>query len=206
MKHPARLAILIAAVAALSVGLLACGDDDDDETTAAATTEQAAEEMPASQMLSLNGEDTTLVLDPATAGVLEQNKVTVAPVKPAAAKGGGIAFPITGGEVDSESLAGTIEHSGGLTFRAGGQEVTITDFVVDTVAGSLTSTAGGAELPTLDLDLGSLQRSMEAGAIVASGIQATLTAEAAKALNDAFGVSLFEAGLPIGEVTVRATA
>jgi hypothetical protein len=47
---------------------------------------------------------------------------------------------------------------------------------------------------------------MRGGAIVASGISATLTGEAAKALNEAFGVSLFEEGLAIGDVPVRAVA
>ena len=95
-----------------------------------------------------------LALDPGTAEVLTENKVEVAPVGPASAGDDGIAFPITGGEVDSETLAGTIDHSGGLEFSAGKTSVALTDFVVDTAAGTLTATTpDGAELVTLDLDL-----------------------------------------------------
>jgi Htaa len=208
MSKPRNLRLL-ALLAALMLALVAvaCGDDDEDEggeDAAAQATEQQTE--AASQQLDLNGETTVLVLDAGTAKVLTDNKVTVAPVDPAAPDGDGIGFPITGGMVDSESLAGTIEHSGGLRFSAGGTDLDVTNFVVDTEAGTLTATAGGADVPLLALDLSGLERSQEGGAIVASGIKATLTPEAAMALNDTFKVKLFEEGLAIGDVTVRATA
>jgi hypothetical protein len=196
-----RLATLLATLAVALVGA-SCGGDDDGDATAGGSEQTTM----GSQQLMLAGEDTTLVLDPGTAGVLRENKVKVAPVDPAAPGGDGIAFPITGGDVDSESLAGTIEHSGGLAFSAGGTTVELTDFVVDTRAGTLTATVGGAQVPILSLDLSGLERSMRGGAIVASGIEATLTGEAAKALNDAFGVTIFDEGLAIGDVTVRAVA
>jgi Htaa len=194
----------LAVIAVLATALVAagCGDDDEGEATAGGG-DQATQ---SSQQLRLTGEDTTLVLDSGTAMVLEENKVEVAPVDPAGPGGDGIAFPITGGEVDAESLAGTIEHSGGLAFSAGETTVELTDFVVDTRAGTLTATVGQGQVPILSLDLSGLERTMEGGAIVASGISATLTAEAAQALNDAFGVSIFEEGLAIGDVTVRAVA
>jgi hypothetical protein len=191
--------LTIALVPVLALGLAACGEDDEPAGASAATTETA-------QTLMLTGEDTTLALDPSTATVLEENQVKVAPVDPAAASDEGIAFPITGGEVDGESLAGTIEHSGGLRFSAGGERLEVTDFRVDTEQGVLFAQAGGSEVPLLDLDLSALERSMEGETIVASGISAALTAEAAEALNTTFGVDLFEEGLAIGDVTVRATA
>ena len=200
-----RLLALVAAMA-LALFSVACGDDDEDEGGGSAGTTTQEETMAESQPLELNGETTTLVLDAGTAKVLTDNKVKVAPVDPAAPDGDGIGFPITGGTVDSESLAGTIDHSGGLRFSAGGTNLEVTDFVVDTEAGTLTATAGGADIPLLTLDLSGLERSMDGQAIVASGITAALTADAAKALNDTFKVKLFEEGLAIGDVTVTATA
>jgi hypothetical protein len=199
---------LLALVAALALALVAvaCGDDDDDDGGGGGNGATSEETEMASQQLRLNGETTVLVLDAGTAKVLTDNKVKVEPVDPAAPDGDGIGFPITGGMVDSESLAGTIEHSGGLRFVVGGASVEVTDFVVDTEAGTLTATASGAELPLLALDLSGLQRTDEGGAIVASGIKATLTPEAATALNQTFQVKLFKEGLAIGDVTVRATA
>ena len=198
MRRILRLPLLAALVAALALGVAACGDDDDDAADGATTAAASA--------LALTGESTTLSLDEGTAGVLTENDITVAPVAPATAGDAGIAFPITGGTVDAESLAGTIEHSGGLRFSAGGTDLDLTDFVIDTAAGTLTATAAGAQVPILDVDLTGLQRSEDAGVIVLEGITVTLGAEGAAALNDTFGVTLFEEGLPIGDVTVRATA
>ena len=198
-----RLLALVAAFA-LALVAVACGDDDDE---GGGGSDAAVEETEAaSQQLRLNGETTVLVLDEQTAMILADNEVEVAAVDPAGPEGDGIGFPITGGTVDSESLAGMIEHSGGLRFSAGGTNLEVTDFVVDTEAGTLTATAAGAEVPLLQLDLSGLERTEEGGAIVASGIEASLTPEAAKALNDTFKVKLFEEDLAIGDVTVRATA
>ena len=191
-----RITLLAALVLALAIGVAACGDDDDD--AAEATTDGAE--------LVLTGESTTLALDEATAGVLTDNGVEVAPVDPATAGDEGIAFPITGGTVEAESLAGTIEHSGGLVFSAGGTELEVTDFVIDTTDGVLTATAGGDQIPLLAVDLTALERSDDSGTIVLEGIATSLSAEAAIALNDTFGVDIFEEGIPIGTVTVRATA
>lgn len=198
MSKHLKITALLAALAVLALGVAACGDDEEETTTAA----------DAAQTLALTGEQTVLALDSGTADVLAENRVEVAPVDPASAGDDGIAFPITGGEVDSETLAGTIDHSGGLEFSAGKTSVALTDFVVDTAAGTLTATTpDGADLVTLDLDLSGLERSDEPdGSIVASGIVATLSRDGAKALNQAFDVDLFEGGLAIGDVTVTATA
>lgn len=198
MKRLLRLGLVLGVIAALALVLAACGDDDDDGDSGA-TTDQVTE-------LTLNGEDTTLVLDEATAGVLEENMVSVAPVDPATAGDEGIAFPITGGTVEAESLGGTIDHSGGLVFSAGGTDLEVTDFVIDTAAGSLLATAGGDQIPLLAVDLSGLERSEDGDVIVLEGITTSLTPEAADALNSTFDVQLFEEGLAIGDVTVRATA
>ena len=185
-------------VAALAFGLAACGDDGDDAADTATTTAAAT--------LTLTGEGTTLALDAGTAQVLTDNSIAVAPIDPATAGDDGITFPITGGSVEAESLAGTIEHSGGLRFSAGGTDLDLTDFVIDTSAGTLTATAGGAQVPILDVDLTGLERSDDMGTIVLEGITVSLSAEGAAALNETFGVTLFTEGLAIGDVTVRATA
>ena len=192
-----RTAPMVAVVAALAVGLVACGSDSSSTDNTASTA--------APQNLALTGKYSTLVLNPATAGVLADNKISVAPIAPATVKGAGIAFPITGGSVDPNTLAGTIDHSGGLDFKSGATQVKLTDFVVDTTKGTLTSTAGGAQLPTLSLNLNGLKKVTNGSVIVASGIKASLTTQAAKALNDAFGVSIFTKGLAIGTITVTAT-
>ena len=187
-----RLTAVMAAVS-LALAPVACGDDESGGGGG-------------SQELTLNGEKTVLTVNEDVAAVLQQQKVKVAPVEPAGPDDAGIQFPITGGAVDSKTLAGAIEHSGGLLFTAAGETLEITDFVADTEAGLLTATAGAAELPVMDLDLSGVKKSTKDGAIVASGITATLSGYGAEAMNAILGVNFFKEGLPLGELTVTATA
>ena len=181
---------------ALALGALGCGDDEDEGSSAP----------EGSKELTLNGEKSVLTLDEGVVAVLQQKKVQVVPVKPAGADPAGVQFPITGGTVNSETLAGSIEHSGGLRFRIGRETLVVRDFVADTESGILTATAGAAEIPLLTLDFAGLKKSTEGGAIVASRIGVALTLDAANAMNAILGVGFFEKGLALGELTVTATA
>jgi hypothetical protein len=186
-----RLLALLATLA-LALGAIACGDDDDEG---------------GGKELTLNGENTVLTLDGAVVSALQAKKVKVVPIEPAGPGGpAGVKFPITGGKVNSETLAGSIEHSGGLRFRIGRETLVVRDFVADTESGILTATAGAAEIPLLTLDFAGLKKSTEGGAIVASGIGVALTLDAANAMNAILGVGFFEKGLALGELTVTATA
>ena len=194
---------LLAWIAALSLAIapIACGDDEDEGS--AGSSETAAEE---GTRLGLNGRHSVLAFDKGAVAVLQEKKVKVAPIGPAAPGGGGIRFPITGGVVNSKTLAGSIAHSGGLKLSVGGQTLEVTNFVADTEAGVLTATAGAAEIPLLTLDFTGLKKSTKGAAIVASGIKTTLTDYAASAMNGILGVTFFEEGLALGEITVTATA
>lgn len=186
---------LSGAILTSGVVLAACGSDSEETTTA--TTEEMT---TAAAMVTLVGEDTYLVLDPGTAQVLTDNDVAVAPAAPAEAAEAGIAFPITGEQVDATTLAsGVITHTGGLTFSAGGTDLTVTDFSVDLSTGVLTATLpDGSPLPLLNLDLSMAEVSdTDAGKDV-KGVKGSLTGGAATALNDTFGVELFSDGLAIG--------
>src|SRR5690242_7077471 len=88
--------------------------------------------------IQLDGVRTTLTTDPATTGVLVRNGILPLPVGPATVVprfgAGGLSlsygFPITGDRVDAASLAGFINHSGGLRFAnvANGHTLTLTNF------------------------------------------------------------------------------
>lgn len=185
------------------VGVAACGSDEESTTTTPAATTAAttaAETTMAAEMVTLVGEDTYLVLDAGTAQVLTDNGVTVAPAAPAEAVQDGIAFPVTGEQVDAATLAsGVITHSGGLTFTAGGTELTVTDFSVDLSTGVLTATLpDGSPLPLLNLDLSQAEVSDTDVGKDVKGVLGALTGDAATALNDTFGVDFFAEGLAIG--------
>src|SRR5512144_1406524 len=73
---------------------------------------------------------TNLHLNAATAGVLTDAGLAVAPVGPAKASGLRVSFPVTGGAIDPATAVGRVAHSGGLAFSSHGSTVRLTNFVV----------------------------------------------------------------------------
>ena len=157
--------------------------------------------------VALAGGSTALALDSGAAAALASLGITAGVVAPGSAESDGLNFPITGGKVDAESFAGRIRHSGGLSLTKGSTVVELTRFTINVDADpDLTALVGGQRVSILDLDLSALEASVRGRRITLSGVRATLTAGAAAALNQAFGTSVFTAGLAIGTATVKARA
>jgi hypothetical protein len=155
--------------------------------------------------VSVVGGKTKLSVDAGTAAALGSLGVAVEPIRPAYTRRGSFKFPITGGEVDPKTLAGQIGHSGGLAFEKGSTRVALTDFVINIDADpDLTAMVGGSRVSILSLDLSNLERRDRHGKVYLSGIEASLTAGAAAALNAAFSTTAFEAGLLIGTAKLKA--
>ena len=68
----------------------------------------------------LGGGSTTFALNAGVGAALGDAGVKVGVLKPATAGRKGIAFPISGGAIDPATGAGRIAHTGGLSFKAGG--------------------------------------------------------------------------------------
>jgi hypothetical protein len=115
------------------------------------------------------------------------------------------AFPIVGGKVDKDPLGGKIVHSGGLSFSADSEKVVVKRFVIDLDRGVLSAKVAGTGQRIALLRLGAPE-GVKVGSerIVLKGVDAKLSAQAAKALNEAFDTELFAGGLLIGEATVNA--
>jgi hypothetical protein len=151
----------------------------------------------------LRGGATTLALDPGTAAALTSAGISVSPIGPAGAGQEGIAFPITGGRVATDPVGGRIAHSGGLRLRDA-DTVRLRKLVLRLdAAPDLTARVGGRRVSILDLDLSQVQLALERRRLTVSGVRATLSADGAAALNQAFGTQL-PAGLTIGTATVDA--
>jgi hypothetical protein len=96
-------------------------------------------------------------------------------------------------------------HSGGLSFSADSESVVVKRFVIDVDRAVLTAKVAGTGQRIALLKLGAPESAkVGAGQIVLRGVDAKLTAQAAKALNEAFDTDLFAGGLLIGEATVIA--
>ncbi len=172
-----------------------------------ATTAQSAERHN-DDTDELSGK-TWLKIDKGTAAALSDAGVKVeatgAAVGPTDERPYTFAFPIVGGKVDKEPLGGRIVHSGGLSFSADSKSVVVKRFVIDLDRGVLTAKVAGTGQRIDLLRLGAPE-GVKVGAerIVLKGVDAKLTAQAAKALNEALDTDLFEGGLLIGEATVIA--
>lgn len=125
-------------------------------------------------------------------------------------------FPVDAGEFDAGTAKGEIIHSGGLNLRRGTTTVTIATFTIDTIGTQpvLTGIVKANDtivgrIPLFNLSLPPLTLPVRPvpfppplssvfSQVLIPGVGVTLTATAATALNSAFGVTAFTAGIPIG--------
>src|SRR5215203_2487912 len=170
------------------------------------TTAQSSEQHNG-KAVELSGK-TWLKLDKDTAAALSDAGVKVEATGAAegpTAKRPYFAFPIVGGKVDKHPLGGKIVHSGGLSFSANSEKVVVKRFVIELDRGVLTAKVAGTGQRIALLRLGAAE-GVKVGSerIVLKDVDAKLTSQAAKALNEAFDTKLFAGGLLIGEATVIA--
>jgi hypothetical protein len=152
----------------------------------------------ASAQATVIGKSTDVVVNPAASAALRHAGITVTAVAPATAETT-LLFPVSGGQIVIATLVGTIDHTGGLTFRHGGKSVTLTSFVINTSARRLTATASGVSVPVFDLDLASSRHAGGPdGTVLASNIKLTVTSQAATALNSELDVNTFKDGMLFG--------
>jgi hypothetical protein len=172
-----------------------------------ATAAQSAEHHNGNT-IALSSGKTWLKIDKDTAAALSDAGVKVEAVGAAegpTAKRPYFTFPIVGGKVDKDPLGGKIVHSGGLSFSADSEKVVVKRFVIDLDRGVLSAKVAETGQRIALLRLGTPE-DVKVGAerIVLRGVDAKLTSQAAKALNEAFDTNLFAGGLLIGEATVSA--
>ena len=196
MSTPA-LVTLASAIAALALVILALSP----------TPAQSAERHNG-KTVELSGGKTLLKIDKGTAAALSDAGVKVEATGAAegpTAKRPYFAFPIVGGKVEKDPLGGKIVHSGGLSFSADSEKVVVKRFVIELDRGVLTAKVAGTGQRIALLRLGAPEGAkVGAERIVLRGVDAKLTSQAAKALNEALDTDLFKGGLLIGEAKVIA--
>ena len=173
----------------------------------------AAGQASAAPTVNTLGGDTRVTLSSTFLGALDSLGVSASPSFPASIRNGNARFPIPTGEIDATSFKGEIVHDGGLNLRAGDLTVNISSFVIDTTGSApvLTGLVKANDslvgrIPLFDLALGAapqVQSYGRYGNLRINNVAVTLNAEAAAALNSAFGVTAFTAGIPIGTARVN---
>ena len=135
---------------------------------------------------------TLLRLHPDAAAALGSLGVEVGLLAPGYVSGDALAMPVTG-----RYPAPVVKHVGGLGLTAGATTVTLTNFWIDTTSGQVS----GIVNESVRLDLFAITAGPSAGTVTL-----VLTAGAAAALDAAFSVSAFEAGMPIAYATPQPRA
>jgi hypothetical protein len=172
----------------------------------------------AAPTVRLDGVRTTLWTDPATTKALLEHKILPLPTRgtsvdvkwTSSGPSLGYRFPIPGGQVDAATLAGRINHTGGLKFvnLANGKTLTLTRFrIVIDAHPHLTAIVNGdpkARVAILRLDLSKATVTKPLPYVKVGNVGAYLNATAAGALNNALGVSLFAPGIKLGIANVNA--
>ena len=170
---------------------------------------------PAAPSATLASGRTSVSLSAELLGALGTLGVTPGTVKPGKLNGTTVSFPISGGVVDLATARGEIQHTGGLTLTAGATEVRLLNFTIDT-AGATPKLTGAVvvngsyvgRLTLFDLALPELALPIQPSGnrVTIPNVAVTLSAEAAGALNEVFGVSAFAEGIPVGTATVNLRA
>jgi len=172
----------------------------------------------AAPTVRLDGVRTTLWTDPATTKVLLANKIVPLPTRgtdvdikwPSSGPSIGYGFPISGGHVDAATLAGRINHTGGLRFvnLANGKQLSLTRFrIVIDANPHLTAIVDGdpkARVSILRLDLSMATVAKPLTYVRVGHVGAYLNSAAAGALNNALGVSFLARGIKLGTAHVNA--
>ena len=184
----------------------------------AATMVAGTASATAAPTVQLDGVRTTLWTDPATTKVLLSNKIVPLPTRgtgvdvkwTSSGPSIGYRFPISGGHVDAATLAGRINHTGGLRFVnfANGKTLTLTRFrIVIDAHPHLTAIVNGdpkVRVSILRLDLSKATVSKLLPYVRVGNVGAYLNSTAAGALNSALGVSFFAPGIKLGTAYVNA--
>jgi hypothetical protein len=214
-KSSFRIPAVMAATAALALGVAACGDDEE-ESGSSGGQQQSTQSTPepVAAIDALTGQSTSVKLDAGFVEALGSLKVTPGVLGDAKLANGTVTFPITGGEATyykpgtvSPYVQGEVLHDGsGLSLKAGGKTVELEDFNVDPGKSLLTGKVSvdgkvaAESAPLFFLDGRTLQplRTTDDGRAVLEGTTVKLKAEAADLLNQTFGIQDLQEGLVIG--------
>jgi hypothetical protein len=146
---------------------------------------------------------TKLVVDSGTLEALTGLGVAPGVVEPAKLDGATYKFPIVN-PFRSALRTGVIRHSGGISLTAGSTTVELTDFDIRLLRGQLFGRVNGSDrVALLDLDYSDISLRFRNGRLIVGPVGTTLTAGAAAALNDAFGVDALSDDTVIGDATIR---
>lgn len=130
---------------------------------------------------------TTVKLNKGFVKKLKNSGVKLLKVSPASIKGSTVTLPVSGGSLDPVTGLGTVEHSGGIKFKAGKKSVAVNTLLLDTTTASLNAKVGGKSMKLASVK--GLTVARNGFGVNASISSLKLTGKAAKQLNKKLGFS-----------------
>jgi hypothetical protein len=145
----------------------------------------------------------TLTFDQNIFSGLDPLGIGILPIAPAEASSGGESFPITGGTVSRNGQRARINHAGGIVFAGDNAEVRVVRPRVRLCCpdSELNASVDGQRMSFLSLEGGTV--TARGRRLTFRGINASLTLEAADALNQAFATDFFQEGTRLGKLRIR---
>jgi len=130
---------------------------------------------------------TTISLNKGLVKKLKKYNVKVKKISPATVKGRLVSLPVSGGSLDPITGLGTIEHSGGIKFKAGKKSAPVNTLVLDTTTGSLNAKVAGKSMKFASVKGFTVARNGFGANVSIKALK--LTGKAAKQLNKKLGFS-----------------
>ena len=130
---------------------------------------------------------TTVKLNKGFVKKLKQYNVKVLKLSPAGVKGSTVTLPVSGGSLDPVTGLGSVEHSGGIKFKAGKKSAAVNTLVLDTTTASLSAKVAGKSMKFATVKGFTVARNGFGANVSVSSLK--LTGKAAKQLNKKLGFS-----------------
>jgi hypothetical protein len=128
---------------------------------------------------------TTITLNKGLVKKLKKYKVKVVKISPATIKGRVVTLPVSGGSLDPITGLGSVEHSGGIKFKAGKKSAPVNTLLLDSTTGSLNAKVAGKSMKFASVKGFTVTRNGFGANISISALK--LTGKAAKQLNKKLG-------------------
>jgi hypothetical protein len=170
-----------------------------------ATTALVATGASPAEAVPIKRGQSTLTFDQNIFSGLDPLGIGILPIAPAEASSGGESFPITGGTVSRNGQRARINHAGGIMFAGDNAEVRVVRPRVRLCCpdSDLNASVDGQRMSFLSLEGGTV--TSRGRRLTFRGINASLTLEAADALNQAFATDFFQEGTRLGKLRIRMT-
>jgi Htaa len=152
--------------------------------------------------ITLSGGDANLALDRG----FTSGGVSASAIAPATLSGGDVGFPVAGGKVSADGGAGSVRLEGGLRLTRSGTNLDLTKPRIDLSDGDITAAVSGDRVAVASFNLARATVGVEGDDVRITGVEAALTSDGARAINEALGGNAFAEDDPFGTFEVQATS